>query len=117
MTTCQARLPIGERPRAMLAPSGRMVWIQRRCTQTVGVTTLTDGQGRDWHACARVGHTLDVFRQLQDAELAERAHHEHEEDARAEALAEVRADDRRAAWLDDERESEDESFESIEASR
>jgi hypothetical protein len=100
MSTCQARLPIGERPRAVIAENGGVMSIQRYCGQSVGVSDL----GWGWFACSKPGHRDDVLTQVRTIELAQRVRHEIEQDARAEALAEVREDDRRAAWLDDERE-------------
>jgi hypothetical protein len=92
MTTCQARLPIGQRPRAIPGTTGFVRYIYGSCTQSVGVRVYEDLSGREWPYCALAGHLDDVLRQAQAAELAERVRHE------------VAEDDRRAAWLDDERE-------------
>jgi hypothetical protein len=50
--------------------------------------------------CLRRGHREDVVAQV--GEMWQRARHEREQDARSEALAEIRRDDRAAACLDDE---------------
>jgi hypothetical protein len=70
-------------------------------------TTICAKCGRRYVYVAASKFRADHFRHVPGSKpsaLAERARHEIEEDARAEALAEVREDDRRAAWLDDERE-------------
>lgn len=101
MTACQARLD----RRLVNGPAGWPEYeYQGHCTQTVGVAPVPSLAPGRWAACSRPGHREDVLAQVRVAEARQRARHEHEQDARAEALAEVRADERAAAWLDDERE-------------
>ena len=86
MTTCGARLPLGERPRATVAPSGGVEFVQRRCGQSVGLVRVGAG-----FACTRRGHISDV---LDQRDNNERGRRDADDDARA-LLAEKLRDEAR----------------------
>ena len=89
MIRCQARLPLGQRPRVVIAESGWPEAVQDFCEQSVGIATWTDGTGTLRAACSIEGHMADVRSQSdcdEDRavrvldEMRERARREWEED-------------------------------------
>jgi hypothetical protein len=52
----------------MLGPDGAVVFVQRRCGQTVGVSDVLSPASGRWFACFRAGHAADVIAQARDAE-------------------------------------------------
>jgi hypothetical protein len=80
--TCQARLPLGAKPREEVTPSGWLMYSQTYCTQTVGLRRWTDLTGRGRAACPLAGHLGDVAMQANADELTERVRHDCEQDAR-----------------------------------
>lgn len=80
--TCQARLPLGAKPRETVTPSGWLRYSQTYCGQVVGLRRWTDLTGQDRAACPLAGHLGDVAMQASADEIAERVRHDVEQDAR-----------------------------------
>ena len=80
--TCQARLPLGAKPREEVTPSGWLRYSQTYCGQVVGLRRWTDLTGRARAACPLFGHLGDVAMQANADEIAERVRHDVEADAR-----------------------------------
>ena len=94
MTTCDAVLPLGSKPREVVTDSGWLRYAVTRCTQSVGLVALHTLSGHEMHACLRAGHVDDVLAQIRVEELAERVREEQRPWDREELLA-VRPEMRR----------------------
>lgn len=78
MNACQARIPLGQRPRVVRGPSGFPVSEQRRCRQTVGTIGWSGLTGQRYAACTKPGHIDDVREQERHDENVVRARHDQQ---------------------------------------
>jgi hypothetical protein len=95
VNTCEARIPIGQRPRLTVNHHGLPETVQDRCSQSVGLTSFLDASGQEHWYCRHPLHKEDVeaqalradairFRDLEldRIERAHRARIEYEETAK-----------------------------------